>query len=125
MCLILYDSKIYHIGKSQSDVIEVSNPEDIYNINHLQVLSAFSNIYFSKKLNPKHFEGKNNYRNKNMSIVKEYHSVTNPYEGLLEIKAIPIACNLKLSFMKLSKKAKKYDYDAKKVVHSRYDEIFY
>lgn len=123
VCLILYDSKIYHMGKSQSDTIEVSNPDDIYNINHLQVLSAFSNIYFSKELDPKHFEGKNNYRNKGMSTVKEYYSVTNPYEGLLEIQTIPIACNLKLSFMKLNKRAQRYNYDAKKVRHSRDESL--
>ena len=123
LCLILYDSGIYHMGKSQSDTIEVSNPEDIYNINHLQVLSAFSNIYFRKELDPKHFEGKNNYRNKSMSTVKEYQSVTNPYDGLLEIQTIPVLCNLKLSFMKLSKHAKRYNYDAKKVSHLRSESL--
>ena len=54
-----------------------------------------------------------------MSTVTEYHSVTNKYKSLIGIQAIPIACKLKLSFMKLTKKAKRYDYDSNKVIHYR------
>ena len=123
LCLILYDSQIYHIGKSQSDIIEIYNSDDINNLNKLQVLSANSNIYFSKDSTQKYIEkiteNESNYRKKNMSTVTEYHSVTNKYESLIGIHAIPIACQLKLSFMKLTKKAKRYDYDSSKAIHYR------
>lgn len=121
--LILYDAQIYHIGKSQSDTIETYDNDDIDNLNRLQILSANSNIYFSKDSTQQYIEkiaeNKSNYRRKNMSTVTEYHSVTNKYKSLIGIQAIPIACKLKLSFMKLTKKAKRYDYDSNKVIHYR------
>ena len=121
--LILYDSQIYHMGQSQSDVIEIFNDDDIYNLNQLQILSANANIYFSKSFDQQCIEKMITnaiaHRKNHMSTVTEYQSVTNKYDGLMRVHVTPMVCNLQLSFMKLTKRAKRYKYDPTKVIHRR------
>lgn len=122
LCLIIYDSHTYHIGKAQSDLIEIFDYKDIHSINNLQVLSATSNLYFSKTFNQEFIGNALKYKRNHMTTVTEYHSLTNN-DSIMATNTSPISCNLQLSFMKLTKKARRYKYDASKVFHPRYQYV--
>ena len=124
LSLILYDKKIYHIGEAMSNIVEILQNDDVSNLNLLQLLSANDNVYFSNNNTQEYIrkilEQGVGLRKNSMSTVTEYYSVTNKYESLLKLHLIPIVCNLKLSFVKLTKKAKRYRYDPFKVIHTRH-----
>lgn len=125
LSLILYDKNIYHVGEAMNNVVEIFQNNDVSNLNLLQLLSANNNVYFGNNNNTqdhirKILEQGVELRKNNMSTVKEYHSVTNECESLLAVHLVPIVCNLKLSFVKFTKRARRYRYDPRKIMYTRH-----
>lgn len=46
VCIILYDSETYSVGRKQEEIVRLSCPKDVYQINVLQFCSASENVYF-------------------------------------------------------------------------------
>ena len=127
--LIFYDQTVYKIGKAKSRLVEVNNPDDISAINGLQYINSNITLYFNDGISQKDIsaikKNFNKYRSLNKVNLKEYSEVENDSDfqkSLLHMYKEDICCKLSLSFIKILKKAKKYDL-GKKVVHIRNEKL--
>ncbi len=126
--LLFYDSNAYNIGTKNKSVFNISNPTDIENINKLQIINSLKAIYcndyniLKNTLNQVHELHK--YRNTDKTNISE-HPFTNEARKLSTVirsRRRDIRCNLRLSFLKLTKSAYKYEL-GNKAVHLRNDDL--
>lgn len=124
---ILYDYTVYKIGDRKQYTITVNNTNDVDKLNLLQLLSANENIYFDSSIKQDYIEmlfarGKKYIRIKKSNVL-EYQSVDKINTSLLLTYPEDIKINLNLSFIKLLKKAKRYEL-GNKAAHIRSDRVF-
>ena len=123
--LILYDSKIYDVGKCYSNIINITNNTDIYQLNKLQFLSSNNNLYFNNDCDQKYITNlilKNKqYRRTHKINIKKFYSLHGDCDMLFRLQNEPIICDLKLSFIRFTKKSKNYKYETNKTIHTRYN----
>lgn len=112
MLLYFYDFDSYSVGNNRSSVFRLSIPSDIYNLNTLQMVSAYENVYFENK----DFDIESLDRKAN-SFRRDQKSSMNVFPGqeTEETKSEFIASskqdvriNLKLSFSRITKGARKW-----------------
>lgn len=110
--IILYDAAVYKVGSRKYDLIEVSCPIDIEQINRLQFVSAFENVYYyDKSFSALHqFKRSERYRNtkkRRMQVFQQ--NKTGEYrKELLTISTENFDTDLTLSFLKIIKSARKW-----------------
>ena len=110
LCLLLYDSKIYKIGKPNHPRIFIGNA-DLKNINALQFVNAQDNLYFSGSFNLEYFQsiakkyGK--ARNEKGPRVREFEDVSNPLRTLVMQYHFVPNLDLELSFMSIRRNARR------------------
>ena len=89
--VFLYDNYVYKVGRShrESTVTELSNQQDIFQLNSLQIFNAHNNIYFAGLNDPKVVEAEckalSNKRPKTRSRFVESESVESRLDELDEI----------------------------------------
>lgn len=114
--IVFYDHKVYKLGSANKNSVEILNSEDIASLNGLQLINANENIYFNEYLNDKYINdlaakfGK--YRNKKQANVDKYDDMFadgDTKDLLIFIHKEDIRCNLKLSVIKILKRAKKLE----------------
>lgn len=124
--IILYDIWAYRIGDQKQSVIKIENEKDIDYMNLLQCISSDEVIFFKNKdLSHKVLSclnKANRFPEFEQVVVRNYpqpHRSTEDEESILVHHYLtPIEINLNLSFVRLTKKAKKYDI-GNRINHSR------
>lgn len=116
---ILYDKDVYRVGPPHSHLIEISNNDDVRELNRLQFVHALHNVYFSADAYSAveaYYECRK-YRT-SMQFNSNTHLVKKTEEGHQEILAISqyrARTNLNLSFVRLLGPAKKWSRDFQKL----------
>ena len=111
--ILFYDEDAYKIGSNSTNVIKIRNNKDIYQINTLQVCSAYDNIYFKNdELNIDALYSKSEqYMRKSKSNIKSFSKE----DGKLVMSAIEeVRVKLNLSFLTIRRSAKDWVKDFKK-----------
>lgn len=118
--LMFYDEKIYKIGQKNSQEVSLADPRDIENLNDLQWLNAQENVYFNDQvLDAELHRGFNKcvpLRNYFKTIVNEFPSVDVNEEtqsSLIQVSKPEHKIELKLSFVKHSKKPESQEFEGK------------
>ena len=111
LAICFYDKKIYRVGKNKKTFVIITNPKDIYELNTLQMCSAYVNIYFSdSKLNIEALckKGKKFRRKQksSMDVFKPINEGANKKSELLVSSKEDIKTNLKLSFVRQTRNSK-------------------
>ncbi|GAG83607.1 unnamed protein product, partial [marine sediment metagenome] len=127
--IVFYDQGVYKIGNKKQRVVEINNIRDINSLNLLQFINANENLYFNKDINQIYLDSLSKqgikFRREKKVNVNEYIS-NNKFDdqksSLIVSYAEDIKINLNLSFIKLLKKAKRYELD-NKAVHMRNERV--
>jgi len=87
-CLLFYDDKVYKVGNRRDDIIPIADKKSIDQINGLQVVNCFNNIYYDKSCpDPYIYNLIRAYvplRKKKKAILKEYPSIDGASAGTLK-----------------------------------------
>lgn len=116
--MLLYDPVIYRVGSDRKIVIDVNYNKDIYNLNALQMCSAFENIYFEDdtyNTEALHRKALPFMRNKktDLKVFPQYENDGRKSELLMTSRE-DIRTNLSISFVTIRKSAKKWRDSFKK-----------
>ncbi|MHA7582063.1 DUF4238 domain-containing protein [Paenibacillus vandeheii] len=121
--VIFYDRDVYRVGNKKDTVVILNDVSDVEQLNLLQYMNAFENIYFDENFKIRSLdrlkEKGDHFRREHLSNVKEYFGEES---SLLHIFSNDIKVGLKISFIQELKKAKKYDLGIK-MVHYRNEEL--
>jgi hypothetical protein len=117
LCLVFFDKNIYRFGHRQRKLIEINNINDIEQINKLQYLNAYRNIYFNPTVKEPYIKNlhDSNIQNRKAHkvLVREYYEISpqrsKTIKSLVSIHQRNIVANLSLTFCSLLKKAKKFE----------------
>jgi len=129
--IIFYDQGVYKIGNRKQRIVEINNIRDINSLNLLQFINANLNLYFNNDINEIYLDflskQGNKFRREKKVNVNEYISnkkfdSPNLKSSLILSYPEDIKINLNISFVKLLKKAKKYELGSK-VVHIRNERV--
>lgn len=113
--IVFYDGDVYRYKKKFARTIEITNNNDVKNLNSLQIIAANENIYFDDTHSLVYIS----------SLTKEYTRFRRKFkasaskfvqsDGVGEEKRLivlsqfnQIRCHLRLTFLRISKSAKKY-----------------
>lgn len=124
--IILYDLWAYRVGNQKQNMITIDSPKDAKYMNVLQCINSDEVVFF-KDMNSGHqvlaaMKEAKTHPEFEQVMVKNYpqpHRSTIDEESILVHQYLtPIEIGLDLSFMKLTKKARKYDL-GDRINHSR------
>lgn len=128
-CLLFYDGETYSIGNIFKKIIIIKSKREIDLINILQILNCEDNIYFNENTKCDYikdiYEKSKKYEKPGVNKVEKYPLENSPkgYNGsLLHSYTTDLKIDLNLSFIKETRKAKKYKSD-NKAVHPRNEEF--
>ncbi|WP_066632002.1 DUF4238 domain-containing protein [Labilibacter marinus] len=113
-CLILYDGETYSIGSRFSNRIIIKSEKEIESINILQILNCQDNIYFNEGTNIEYIKsiyGKSMHFEKAGVTKVDKHPQKDNFMGngnLIHSYTTDLKINLNLSFIRETKRAKKY-----------------
>jgi len=120
--LMFYDRDVYKVGGICHKPIVVDNADDVDNLNLLQIINSSENVYFNEDINENYIR---NLYTKSIShlsasrvFLKEYTEATDEKgisSSLLRTSRKSIKCNLKPTFVSLTKKAKEFKLSNKAV----------
>lgn len=110
--LLFFDNKVYSVGKKGHEIVEITRVRDVYEINTLQVCSARDTVYFrdvNSDLYTLHNKASRFRRNSkiNYQVYSNLNS-KNETDELIGISRAEVKTNLKLSFVRITKSAKKW-----------------
>lgn len=127
LCLVFYDEDVYKIGDRKAYVIPIDDMNDIESINAIQFVNCNQNLYFDESFDGHYFERFSNkflrFRRTSKVEVEEYSHVTDPNRVLVQAQPVEVRCGLSLSFIKVLKKAKKFQIDYQKALIPRSDKL--
>ena len=108
--LFLYDSQVYRGLPKNCSVVDITNPQDIYQINALQFCSAVENIYFRNSnfgAEALHKKASRLRKSRHVKFFESSRNVTDEStETLLGFSYPDIATNLHLSFVSVFRSQK-------------------
>ncbi len=108
--LLFYDSGVYSVGKRNNHTIPVIRPQDVYEINTLQICSALVNVYYRDKdidIDALHRKGSRFRRGKTSNLyISSEQPKGDTMKELIAFSFEDIRTNLSLSILRLRKKAK-------------------
>lgn len=116
--ILLYDKDVYKVGSNNKNIIEIRNVRDIYQINTLQVCSAYENIYFkNSQLDTKAlFKKSKPFLRAVKSNTKVFpKSNGKKKEKLIMMGIEEVRTNLKLSFLTIKKSHRDWLKEFKKL----------
>jgi len=117
--LLFYDFDSYSVGKNTSSIVKVSLPKDIYELNTLQMTSAYENVYYENNkfnidaLYRKSLPFRRNQKS-NMSVFPGEENNEKKSEFIASSKE-DVRTNLNLSFIKVNKSTKKWRTEFQKL----------
>ena len=115
LAIIFFDDNVYAVGKQNSQIVDVTLYKDVHEINTLQVCSASNCIYFrGDGLNVKALyrkASKFRRRKSGTFTVLPLKETKKAKKELIAFSHEEIRTNLKLSFIRLTKKTKKWKKD--------------
>lgn len=116
MTIVYYDKNVYKVGNRKTSQCLITNEKDVFELNKLQFLNSNTNIYFNEKINNEYTNTLNQvtrkYRLDSKMTLQETEQRKNEDEiisTLVYTKINEINIDLNLSFIKETKKAKKYN----------------
>lgn len=113
--LLFYDDSIYKAGDKKKQIIELTNPSDVEQLNLLQFLNSKSIIFFNDIVDRQYLVGLSaqakKYQKANINQTQLYPLIINSPEGEIKDRVIhqtttDCKINLKIENMSLTKKAK-------------------
>ncbi|MFW6030842.1 MAG: DUF4238 domain-containing protein [Halanaerobiales bacterium] len=110
--LMLYDPFVYKVGNKKDIVIKINNRKDVDELNLLQLINAYRNIYFNHNINENYCsellrKGKRFMRGKKVNVEEFQAGFKNKF---IEAYNEDINMKLKLSFVSIKRKASKYQF---------------
>jgi len=127
--IIFYDGGVYAVGNKKDKIIELHNDSDITQLNCLQILNSNDIVYFNESLSQKHiidmFRRIKKNRRKAKAFVHEYPGQIEQdgrMRSLILSHGHDIRIGLNLSFIRVIKRAKKYEV-GNKAVHIRNERM--
>lgn len=127
--ILFFDQGVYRIGERKQKIISISRSKDIDVLNYLQCVNAYHNLYFnelsSQEYVEKVFAKSKRYRRQHKMFVQESMIKTEPdgtQSSLIRTRKNEVKINLILSFISLTKKARKYDL-GNKIIHFRNEAL--
>lgn len=127
LCLFFYDFNVYGVGEKDSELIEVTDINDVDSINGLQFTSANKNIYFNEnvredyvvKLEKRFLK----YKRAIKAETREFKNHEDPNKLLVEARHIEVRCELRLTFVRILRKAQRFKVDSSRALIPRSDEV--
>lgn len=121
LTLLLYDYQTYKVGNRKNKIIEINCPNEISQINLLQVLNCDSNLYFNEFINIDYINKlqlkSKKYNKAGIASVNEYISTTpeksDTTDSLLVTGASDIKIKLKIQGIKETSSVKYFKLDGK------------
>lgn len=111
-CILFYDSSIYKVGNRKDRSIDLTR-KDVDQINILQVLNCWQNIYFNESVeesyvrqiheNSKKFKKANQPNASSHGVIKENEIIEN--EQIIHFSSTDLLINLDISKIKLTRRA--------------------
>jgi hypothetical protein len=127
--IIYYDKGVYRVGNRKEKIVKISSDSDANQLNFLQFLNSNSNIYFNESLSAQYitdtFKRIKKSRRKSKTFVHEYPGEVQPdgkTRSLIHFQKHDIRINLSVTFMRLIKRAKKYEI-GDKLSHVRNEQL--
>lgn len=127
--IIFYDRNIYKVGSRKQKIIQINNSNDVDKLNLLQIVNASENVYTNRKDYQSYMEsltreGKKFRRDKKVEVMESLPNKMDngSMSALIVSHEEDIKINLELSFIGLTKKAKKYRL-SNRIVHIRSEEV--
>lgn len=124
--IMFYDPKIYKVGSRSNCCIDLEKESDIHALNLLQFGNAYQNIYFSKQIS------ENFLRSLYQQLLdrplrtqpkgSSFQSRINQDQYLVPLDKSELRANLKLSFVRLIRRAKKKTVDPN-FLHTRSERV--
>lgn len=108
--LLFYDYESYSVGSRSKAIVKVTSPRDVYELNTLQMTSAYENIYFESAdfevaaLSRKASPFRRNQKTRMRVFPEEENE--NTRKELIATSREDVRTNLKLSFVRLTKGSK-------------------
>lgn len=125
--IVFYDKQVYRLGSDKKRVIDLIRSDDIDTLNGLQYLNAQTNLYFDNTINLSMLDTIRSKFNKFLREIKasvdEYPDKDNKNGVLLHLYSKEVRCRLNLSFINISRGAKKYKL-GNKVMHIRNEHLY-
>jgi hypothetical protein len=104
--VIAYDSRMYHVGSRKGKTVTITNPEDVHQLNLLQFLNAYRNVFGNEQLTERYImdlsKRSQDFEKPNKPISKLFPVEGNPQEKILMVSDSELRTKLKLSFTFLS-----------------------
>lgn len=112
LLLVFYDCESYSIGTMSKPYVKITSPRDIYELNTLQMTSAYENVYFknsdfSIEILARKALPFRRLQKSNMNIFPGEEAESRRSE-LMATSRVDVRTNLKLSFVGLTKSAKSW-----------------
>lgn len=118
LTLVFYDSAIYKVGDRKQKIINITNEQDVDNLNILQFVNCFSTIYFNENANENYIRYLSSRANKFTRANSPKSNLTYLYKdgvdteslikagkpNLIVIGSTDVETKLNLSFMKIHSK---------------------
>lgn len=108
--LLFYDNQSYSVGTKNKPIVKITSPKDVYELNTLQMTSAYKNLYYENvdfdmiKL----FRKASPFRRQQKSRMSEFSrkGTKNSQEFLIAMSKEDVRTNLKLSFIRITQNSK-------------------
>ena len=117
--LVFFDTNVYKVGSNKDICVDLTVNKDIYELNKLQLCSAFENIYFSNKLfNYKALLKKAKpYLREEKTSLQSFKDTKDINKELVSMNREEIRCPLDLSFLTIKREAKEWLQNQKKLIN--------
>lgn len=117
--LVFFDTNVYKVGSNKDVCIDLTVNKDIYELNKLQLCSAFENIYFSNKLfNYKALlKNAKPYLREEKTSLQSFKDTNDINKELVSLAREEIRCPLDLSFLSIKREEKEWLENQKKIEH--------
>ena len=108
LCLLLFDSKLYHVGGANKNIIEIDNSIEIEKINRFQLYRSDKNVYYSNLNQKENVDRlfneftKRNTKSKEITKFEKLKVLNKPNSEVLMIGERNINENIELSFLKVN-----------------------
>jgi len=111
LTFMLYDGRVYRVGrKSDHEVIQLGRA-DTDSLNGLQVMSAYSTLYFNQGTDERYvrrlLKSYKKFRIRPGADIEQYSHSKYPHRHLIHIRNVEIRCNLSLSFIRFHRRLRR------------------
>jgi len=111
LSLVLYDSRVYRVGKKSDGEAIYTSETDVDSLNSLQMMSASSTVYCPQSTDERYLRKLLRSCKRSRILpgadVKEYRHTTDPSRSLVAISGAEIRCDLSLSCIRLHRRLRR------------------